>query len=70
VFDGDKLLSPSDLGGRAISRCGRTGPCRPIGAALNLQFLASAFTSDFVTVRVIPPEGDLVFVDFDLTRLR
>ena len=70
VFDGDKLLSPSDLGGRAISRCGRTGPCRPIGAALNLQFLASAFTSDFVTVRVIPPEGDTVSVSFDLNRLR
>jgi len=70
VLDGDKLLSPSDFGGRPISRCGRTGPCRPIGAALNLQFLASAFTSNFVTVRVIPPEGDPVSVDFNLASLR
>jgi hypothetical protein len=35
-----------------------------------LEFPAVAFTSDFVTVQVIPPEGDPVSVDFDLTRLR
>jgi hypothetical protein len=70
VIDGDKILSPSHSGGRPLSRCGRTGPCRTIGAALNLEFPADAFTSDFVTVQVIPPEGDPVSVDFDLTRLR
>jgi hypothetical protein len=70
VFEGDKLLPPSESEGRPISRCGRTGPCRPVGAALDLQFPASAFTFDFVNVQVIPPEGDPVSVEFDLTRLR
>jgi hypothetical protein len=70
VFEGDKLLSPSDSGGRPLSRYGRTGPCRPVGAALDLQFPASAFTSDFVDIQVIPPEGDPVSIEFDLTRLR
>jgi hypothetical protein len=70
VFDGDKLLSPSDLGGRPLYRCGRTGPCRPRGAALDLEFPADAFTSDSVTVQVIPPEGDPVSVDFNLASLR
>jgi archaellin len=35
-----------------------------------LEFPAGAFTSDFVTVQVIPPEGAPISVDFDLTRLR
>ncbi len=70
VFDGDKLLSPSDLGGRPLYRCGRYGPCRPRGAAIDLKFPATTFGSDSVTVEVIPPEGDPVSVSFDLTRLR
>jgi hypothetical protein len=70
VFDGDKLLSPSDSGGRPLYRCGRIGPCRPRGAALDLEFPANAFVSDSVTVQVIPPEGDPVSANFDLTRLR
>jgi hypothetical protein len=70
VFDGDKLLSPSDSGGHSLYRCGHTGPCRPRGAAVDLEFVANAFVSDFVNIRVIPPEGDPVSVDFDLTRLR
>jgi len=70
VFDGDKLLSPSDLGGRPLYRCGRYGPCRPRGAAIDLKFPATTFASDSVTVEVIPPEGDPVSVSFDLTRLR
>ena len=69
-FDGDKILSPSHSGGRPLSRCGRTGTCTTIGAAVDLEFPAVAFTSDFLTVQVIPPEGDPVSVDFDLTRLR
>ena len=70
VFDGDKILSPSHSGGRLLRRCGRTGSCTTIGAALDLEFSPDAFTSDFVTVQVIPPEGDPVSVNFDLTRLR
>ena len=70
VYNGHQILSPSDSGGHPLYRCGRYGPCRPRGAAVDLEFPADAFTSDFVTVQVVPPEGDPVSVDFDLTRLR
>ena len=70
VYNGHQILSPSDSGGHPLYRCGRYGPCRPRGAALDLEFPADAFTSDSVTVQVVPPEGDPVSVDFDLTRLR
>ncbi len=70
VYSGRQLLSPSDSGGRPLYLCGRTGPCRPRGAAIELEFPASTFASDTATVEVLPPEGDPVSVDFDLTRLR
>jgi len=70
VYNGRQLLSPSDSEGRPLYRCGRTGPCRPRGAAVDLKFPASAFTSDTATIEVIPPEGDPVSIDFDLIRLR
>jgi hypothetical protein len=70
VYSGRQLLSPSDLSGRSLYRCGRFGPCRPRGAAIELEFPANAFTSDSATIEVLPPEGDPVSVDFDLTRLR
>jgi hypothetical protein len=70
VYNGRQLLSSSDSGGRPLYRCGRFGPCRPRGAAVDLEFPASAFTSDTATIEVLPPEGDPVSVDFDLTRLR
>jgi hypothetical protein len=70
VYNGRQILSPSDSEGRPLYRCGRYGPCRPRGAAVDLEFPAGAFTSDFVNVQVIPPEGAPISVDFDLTRLR
>jgi hypothetical protein len=70
VYDGHQILSPSDSEAQPLYRCGRTGPCRPRGAAIDLEFPAGAFTSDSATIQVIPPEGDPVSVDFDLTRLR
>ena len=70
VSDGHQILSPSDSEGRPLYRCGRYGPCRPRGAAIDLEFPASAFASDSITVEVTPPEGESVSVDFDLTRLR
>jgi hypothetical protein len=70
VYSGRQLLSPSDLSGHPLYRCGRFGPCRPRGAAIDLEFPANAFTSDSATIEVLPPEGDPVSVDFDLTRLR
>jgi hypothetical protein len=70
VYNGHQILSPSDSGARALYRCGRYGPCRPRGAAVDLEFPADAFTSDSATILVTPPEGASVSVDFDLTRLR
>ena len=70
VYNGSQILSPSASGGRPLYRGGRNGPRRPMGAAVDLEFPANAFTSDFVTVQVVPPEGAPVSVAFDLTRLR
>ena len=70
VYNGHQILSPSDSGARPLYRGGRNGPHRPRGAAVDLEFPANAFTSDFVTIQVTPPEGAPVSVDFDLTRLR
>jgi hypothetical protein len=70
VYNGRQLLSPSDSEGRSLYRCGRTGACRPRGAAIDLEFPATSFSSDSATIQVIPPEGDPVSVEFDLTRLR
>ena len=70
VYNGSQILSPSASGGHSLYRGGRNGPRRPMGAAVDLEFPANAFTSDFVTVQVVPPEGAAVSVAFDLTRLR
>ena len=70
VFDGDKILSPSRSDGHPLYRCGRTGACTTIGAALDLEFPASAFNSDFTTIEILPPEGDPISVTFDLATLR
>ncbi len=70
VYNGSQILSPSASGGHSLYRGGRNGPRRPMGAAVDLEFAANAFTSDFVTVQVVPPEGAPVSVAFDLTRLR
>lgn len=70
IFNGGQELAPADSRGQANSRCGRRGPCVLIGATIELEFPAAAFTSNSATIRVIPPEGDSVSVDFDLSSLR
>jgi len=70
VYNGHQLLSPSDSGGHPLYRCGRFGPCRPRGAAIDLEFPAKAFASDSATIEVLPPQGEPISVDFDLTSLR
>jgi hypothetical protein len=70
VYDGTRLLSPSDSTGQSLYRCGRLGPCRPKGASLDFEFPADAFSSDSATIVVIPPEGDPVSVEFNLLSLR
>jgi hypothetical protein len=70
IFDGDELLSPSESNGHANYRCGRRGPCVLTGATLEFEFGPAAFASDTATIEVTPPEGDPVFVDFNLPSLR
>lgn len=71
VSNGNQLLSPSDSTGHPLYRgCGRTGPCGPRGAVLELQFPAAAFSADTITIQVTPPEGYPVSVDFNPSRLR
>lgn len=70
VYNGNQIVSPSLSGGHPLYRCGRIGRCRPMGASLDLEFPANAFTSDSATIHILPPEGEPVSVDFDLTRLR
>jgi hypothetical protein len=70
AFGGKHTLAPASFQGHADSNCGRRGPCIMYGATIILEFPAESFPSDSISVQVIPPEGDLVSVDFDLTRLR
>jgi hypothetical protein len=70
VYNGNQILSPSDTGSHPLYRCGRYGPCLPMGAAIDLEFPANAFASDSAIIKVLPPEGDPVSVDFNLSLLR
>ncbi len=70
IYNGNQELIPADSHGHANSRCGRRGPCVLIGATLEFDFPAVAFTSDSATIDITPPEGDAVSVDFDLSSLR
>jgi len=70
VYNGDQPLTPYDFHGHGTFGCARRGPCILTGATLEFDFRAESFTSDSATVHIIPPEGDPVSVDFDLTRLR
>lgn len=70
VYNGSQIASPSVSGGHPLYRCGRYGHCRPMGASLDLEFPAKAFTSDSATIEILPPEGESVSVSFDLIRLR
>jgi hypothetical protein len=70
VYNGNQIVSPSVSGGHPLYRCGRIGRCGPMGASLDLEFPANAFTSDSATIHILPPEGPEVSVSFDLSRLR
>ena len=70
VLDKDKSLVPLSSSGDSVYSCDGDGGCILSGATLQFEFPASAFKSDSPTVQVTPPEGDLVSVDFDLSRLR
>ena len=69
VSSDSRTLSPQDTSGQPIYNCYESG-CSLVGATVTLTFAASKFPPDSVTVNVVPPEGDEVNVDFDLTSLR
>ena len=69
VSSDSRTLSQQDTSGQAIYNCSESG-CSLVGATVTLTFAASKFPPDSVTVNVVPPEGDEVNVDFDLTSVR
>ncbi|HLZ91462.1 MAG TPA: hypothetical protein VKQ28_07085 [Candidatus Acidoferrum sp.] len=69
VTVGDDTVKPSHSGGEPNYMCS-DGGCQLTGATIRLEFPASAFDSDSATVRVSPPQGPEVWVDFNLTAVR
>ena len=67
--DPDKPLPEFSYSGEPDYICG-DGGCTLVGATVQLEFLADAFSSDTATVLIDPPEGDAVSVDFDLSSIR
>jgi hypothetical protein len=69
VLSGDHALDASRYSGEPDFICG-DGGCSLVGATIELEFLADAFTSDTAVVRINPPEGEEIDPEFDLTSLR
>jgi hypothetical protein len=69
VSSDSRTLRQQDTSGQPIYNCSESG-CSLVGATVTLTFAASKFPPDSVTVNVVPPEGDEVNVDFDLTSVR
>ena len=69
VSSDSRTLSQQHTSGQPIYNCSESG-CSLVGATVTLTFAASKFPPDSVTVNVVPPEGDEVNVDFDLTSFR
>ena len=70
VFDGVEERTPDMVTGQPNSLCGFKAGCRLTGATIRLEFPANAFSSDWATIEVTPPQGDPVSVNFDLSSLR
>jgi hypothetical protein len=64
----DKIVKPARFTGEPLYFCAEG--CKLVGATLHLELAARVFDSDSATVRVVPPEGPEVWVDFDLTAMR
>src|SRR5712692_10551787 len=69
VFTGEKALRPFTSSGEPNLICDEGG-CTLTGATLWFEFPANAFSSGTVSVRVDPPVGDQVTVEFDPSSLR
>lgn len=60
---------PVNANGQPTYRCDGDG-CILTGATIQFDFLAESFESGDASIRVDPPEGDPVSLDFDLASLR
>ena len=69
TFDGEEQITTEDYSGEPLYTCSGEG-CWLTGAVIRLEFPATAFTGDTATIKVTPPEGEEVWVEFDLTHLR
>ena len=69
VMVDEKIVKPTRFSGEPNYMCSDDG-CELTGAVVRMEFPAGAFSSNAATVQVSPPEGQEVFVDFDLVALR
>lgn len=71
VFNKDKPVKALSFSGEPTVSCrDGIGSCDLSGATLRYEFSAEAFPSETAVVRIVPPEGDTVIVEFDVTSLR
>lgn len=70
VYNGEQAVSIPASRGHANYSCSEEGGCSLIGATLEFDFPAAAFSSDSASVSVDPPEGERVTTEFGLTSLR
>jgi hypothetical protein len=69
VKSGDNPIKPSTSWGEPKLSCNEY-ICILVGATLTFQFPADAFPADSATVQIVPPEGDEVTFNFDLSAFR
>jgi len=70
ILDKDRVIKPLDSSADPIYSCSEEGGCILTGATLSFDFQPESFISDTAIVRVIPPTGDTINVEFDLSALR
>ena len=71
VFNKDKAVKPISSSGDSVVSCAdASGSCDLSGATLRYEFSAEAFPSGTAVIRITPPEGDAVTVEFDLSSFR
>jgi hypothetical protein len=68
-FHKEDQLKPISSSGQPKLSCDDSG-CSLIGATLAFEFLAESVPSDSILVQVIPPEGEQVVLDYDLSSIR
>ena len=70
IHSGEQPVLISAFRGHGDYSCSEYGGCSLIGATLEFDLSATAFSSDSASITVDPPEGEQVTTEFDLTSLR